>query len=138
MPYLNDLEYHQVYSFEIHYRSTSTGGITMKDLMKYKNYYGSVHFDDEGLIFYGKVEFIRALVTYEATNAKGLINAFRESIDDYLEMCKSRDIEPEVPFKGSLNTRLGGELHRRVALAAEQQHSTINKFIVETLNQAIK
>lgn len=110
----------------------------MKDLMKYKNYYGSVYLDNKELTFYGKVEFIRALVTYEATNAKGLINAFRESIDDYLDMCKDKDIEPEVPFKGSLNIRLGEELHRRVALAAEQQHSTINKFIVETLSQAIK
>jgi hypothetical protein len=39
--------------------------------MLYKNYYGSVHFDYENLIFHGKIEFIRALVSYEATDAKG-------------------------------------------------------------------
>jgi predicted HicB family RNase H-like nuclease len=110
----------------------------MKDVMQYKDYYGSFHFDDEELIFFGKIEFIRALVTYEATDARGLRNAFEESIDDYLKTCKSQNIAPEVPFKGSLNVRLGSELHRRVALAAEQHHSTINKFIVQTLNQAVK
>lgn len=110
----------------------------MKDLMYYKNYYGSVHFDDEELIFHGKIEFVRALVTYEATDARGLRKAFEESIDDYLETCRSQNIVPEIPFKGSLNVRLGPELHRRIALAAQQHHSTINKFIAQTLEQAVK
>lgn len=110
----------------------------MKDLMQYKGYYGSVHFDDEDLIFHGKIEFIRALVTYEATDAKGLKKAFKEAIDDYLETCHSQKIEPEIPFKGSLNIRLGPELHRRVAITAELHHLSINKFIAETLDQAVK
>jgi len=110
----------------------------MKDLMQYKDYYGSVHFEDEELIFYGKVEFIRALVTYEATDARGLRKAFEESVEDYLETCRLQKIKPEIPFKGSLNIRLGSELHRLVAIAAEQKHSTINKFIVQTLNQAVQ
>lgn len=50
----------------------------MKDFMQYKDYYGSVHFDDEELVFHGKIEFIRALVNYEATNARGLRRAFEE------------------------------------------------------------
>lgn len=110
----------------------------MKDLMQYKNYFGSVHFDDEELVFHGKIEFIRALVSYEATDAKGLRKAFEESVNDYLDMCNSQNIEPEIPFKGSLNVRLGAELHRRVAIAAEQQHLSINKFITKTLDQMLK
>lgn len=109
----------------------------MKDLMQYKSYYGSVHFDDEDLIFHGKIEFIRALVSYEATDAKGLKKAFKEAIDDYLATCHSQNIEPETSFKGSLNVRLGPELHRRIAIAAMQHHLTINKFIAETLGHAI-
>jgi predicted HicB family RNase H-like nuclease len=75
--------------------------------MQYKGYYGSVHFDDEELIFYGKIEFIRALVSYEATNAKGLKKTFEEAVDDYLLTCCDQKREPETPFKGSLNVRLG-------------------------------
>lgn len=110
----------------------------MKDLMNYKGYYGSVHLDNEDLIFHGKVEFIRALVSYEGTDAKGLRKAFEEAIDDYLEMCAKQKIKPEKPFKGSLNIRLGSELHRRVAIAAEQQHLTINKFITNTLEHFVE
>lgn len=109
----------------------------MKDLMQYKGYYGSVHFDDKEFIFHGKIEFVRALITYEATNGRGLRKAFENAVNDYLEVCRNQDIEPEVPFKGSLNVRLGPELHRRIALAASQHHSTINKFIVETLDRAV-
>ncbi len=50
----------------------------MKDFMQYKGYYGSVNFDDGDLIFYGKVEFIRALISYEGTDAKGLRKAFED------------------------------------------------------------
>ena len=110
----------------------------MKDLMQYKGYYGSVHFDDEDLIFHGKIEFIRALISYEATDAKGLKKAFQKAVDDYLDMCNHQKIEPEIPFKGSLNIRLGTDLHRRIAIAAAQHHLSINKFIAETLEDSVE
>ncbi|MCC2667327.1 MAG: antitoxin HicB [Gammaproteobacteria bacterium] len=106
----------------------------MKDLMQYNGYYGSVHLNNEDLILHGKVEFIRAFISYEATDAKGLRKAFEEAVDDYLDMCVKQNIQPEKPFKGSLNIRLGSQLHRRIAIAAEQKHITINKFITETLD----
>jgi len=109
----------------------------MKDFMQYKGYYGSVHFDDEELIFHGKIEFIRALVNYEATHAKGLRKAFEEAVDDYIDMCTEKNLTPEVPFKGSLNVRLGPDLHRRIAIAAAQRHLSLNKFITDTLAQSV-
>lgn len=109
----------------------------MKDVMLYKNYHGSVHFNDEELFFYGKIEFIRALVSYEATTAKGLRKAFEEAVDDYLDLCEEKKIKPETPFKGSLNVRLGPELHRKVAVAASQKNVSVNKFIADTLEKAI-
>lgn len=108
----------------------------MKDMMHYKGYYGSVHFDDEELLFHGKIEFIRALVSYEATNAKDLRRSLEEAVDDYLELCETQGVEPEAPFKGSLNIRLGPDLHRRVAIAAEHHHTSLNKFITDTLKRA--
>lgn len=101
--------------------------------MHYKNYYGSVHFDEDDLIFHGKIEFIRASVSYEATDAKGLKKAFRDAVNDYLELCDSKNIKAEQPFKGSLNVRLGEELHRKVAIAASTLHVSINKFIADAL-----
>ena len=110
----------------------------MKDFMQYKGYYSAVHFDDEELLFYGKIDFIRALITYEATNACELKKAFEETVDDYLETCSHENITPEMSFKGSFNVRLGHELHRRVALAAEKEHISLNQFITTTLAHALQ
>lgn len=109
----------------------------MKDMMQHKGYYGSAHFDGDEIVFYGKIEFIRALVSYEATTAKGLRKAFEEAVEDYLDLCKKKNKEPELPFKGSLNVRLGPDLHRLVAIAAAQQHVSVNKFITETLSREV-
>lgn len=109
----------------------------MKDMMLYKGYYGSAHFDSEDLIFYGKMEFLRAVVSYESRDAKGLYQAFKEAVDDYLAMCQTQKMEPETPFKGSLNIRLGSKLHREIAIAAALQHMTINKFITNALARAM-
>lgn len=107
----------------------------MKDIMKYKDYYGSVHYDPDAPIFYGKLEFIKALVSYEATDAVGIKKAFEEAVDDYLEMCRKEKIIPEKPFKGSFNIRVGSQLHERIALAAQRENVSINNYICRILKQ---
>lgn len=110
----------------------------MKDMMKHKGYFGSVHFSDEDNLFYGKIEFIRALISYEGTDVKNLRRAFEEAVDDYLQMCRENGTEPEKPFKGSFNVRIGPNLHQRVALNALSKGKTINKYITEVLEKAIQ
>ncbi len=92
----------------------------MKNMMKYKGYYGSVEFDVDDLLFYGKLEFISSLISYEGETAKQIDSAFKEAVDDYLLICKERGMEPEKPFKGSLNVRIGSERHEKAALVAKE------------------
>lgn len=63
--------------------------------MKYKGYIGSVEFSSEDIVFFGKVLGIRALISYEGKNAKGLVSDFHRAVDDYLSLCVERGIEPE-------------------------------------------
>lgn len=101
----------------------------MKNMMKYKGYYGSIEFDADDLLFYGKLMFINSLVSYEGETAKQIDHAFKEAVDDYLLTCKKREVEPEKPFKGSLNVRIGPERHERAALVAKELGcSSLNDF----------
>ena len=109
----------------------------MKDMLKHKGYFGSVNYNSDDRIFYGKIEFIRALVSYEGQDADSLEAAFYEAVDDYLATCEKSGREPEIPFKGSFNVRIAPELHERVMIAAKQQGMTLNRFIAETLSQAV-
>lgn len=110
----------------------------MKNMMNYKGYYGSVLFDADDLVFYGKVEFINSLISYEGESAKEIDSAFKEAVDDYLESCTARHIEPEKPFKGSLNIRIGRELHEKASrIAKEIGCSSLNEFIKQALDHEI-
>ena len=111
----------------------------MKNMMQYKGYYGSVNFDADDLIFYGKLEFVKSLISYEGETAKEIDTAFKEAVDDYIETCTLRNIEPEKPFKGSLNIRIGRELHEKAALIAKETGcSSLNEFIKQALDHEIK
>lgn len=107
------------------------------DSLTYKGFHGSINFDQEDKIFFGKIEFIKDLVNYEARDAENLVNSFQDAVDDYLEICKKAHKEPDKPFKGSFNVRIGTELHEKVGLYALQHKETLNNVVKNALSQFI-
>jgi predicted HicB family RNase H-like nuclease len=105
--------------------------------MSHKGYLGSVEFDENERVFYGRLEFIRALVSYEGNDAEGLIRAFHEAVDDYLALCREQGTKPETPLKGSFNVRTGPELHRRAVIAASRAGMSLNSFVARALEAAV-
>jgi predicted HicB family RNase H-like nuclease len=67
--------------------------------LKYKGYLGTIEPDLETGELFGKLAFIRDLITYEAETLKTLEQAFQESVDGYLESCAELGKKPEQPFK---------------------------------------
>jgi len=84
----------------------------MDNTIEYKGYIGSVEFSEEDSLFYGKVQGIRALISYEGENASELIADFHTAVDDYLSICEAEDKIPDKAFKGTFNVRIFPELHR--------------------------
>ena len=58
----------------------------MKNTMEYKGYLGSVEFDEEEGLLFGRVMGIRSLISYEGESAKELLEDFHGAVDDYLEL----------------------------------------------------
>ena len=109
-----------------------------KNLIEYKQYHGSACFDPKQEIFYGKIEFIRDLVTYEASDAKSLVQSFRNAVDDYLEDCITLNKVADKPFKGSFNIRVSPSLHKEISLYAIQHDSTVNNIVKSALKSFIE
>jgi predicted HicB family RNase H-like nuclease len=105
----------------------------MKDMMEYKNYYGSVHYSDDDKVFYGRLEYIRSLIIYEGVDVNSIRKAFEEAVDDYLADCREEDVQPEKPFKGTFNVRLSSDLHRKAALTALERDINLNTIVTEAL-----
>lgn len=109
----------------------------MNNTIEYKGYVGSLEFSEADEVFYGKVQGIRALISYEGTSAKELIEDFHGAVDDYLALCQARGVAPERAYKGSFNVRIPPELHRRAVLCATAQQITLNKLVENALQQYV-
>ena len=106
----------------------------MNNIMEYKGYVGSVEFSEKDGLFYGKVQGIRSLISYEGTNAIELVSDFHNAVDDYLAVCDIEGIQPEIAYKGSLNVRFRNrDIHRRAAIYAITHEQSLNSFIEEAV-----
>jgi predicted HicB family RNase H-like nuclease len=83
------------------------------DIIEYKGFIASLHYSHEDRCFFGKVEGIDGLITFEVDNAKDLEINFKEAIDEYLEDCKELRVEPQKSFSGKFALRLGRGLHEK-------------------------
>lgn len=110
----------------------------MNNTIQYKGYVGSVEFSEADELFYGKVQGIRSLISYEGTNAPELVSDFHKAVDDYLAHCESNGINPEVAFKGSLNVRFkSSDIHRQAAIYAINHEQSLNSFIEEAVMEKL-
>ncbi|MBO4331530.1 MAG: type II toxin-antitoxin system HicB family antitoxin [Oscillospiraceae bacterium] len=109
----------------------------MNNTMEYKGYIGSVEFSENYGVFCGRVQGIRSLISYEGTNAAELAADFHGAVDDYLALCEREDTAPEAAYKGSLNVRLGSDLHKRAAVYAMTHQQSLNSFIEEAVRDKL-
>jgi predicted HicB family RNase H-like nuclease len=109
----------------------------MSDFLTYKGYFGTVNFNSEDEVFYGKIFGISDLVNFEGSSVKELKESFEESIDDYLETCKALGKQPNKTFKGSFNVRVSMELHKRAAIIASQKQISLNDFVKKAIGYAV-
>jgi len=105
-------------------------------MMEYKGYLSHIGFDTESDIFHGEVVNIRDVITFQGKSVDELRQAFKDSIEDYLEFCAERGEEPERPFSGQFTIRLSPEQHRQVILAAERSGKRLDNWVAETLEHA--
>lgn len=109
----------------------------MNNTMEYRGYIGSIEFSEEDCIFYGKVQGIRSLISYEGTTAQELVEDFHGAVDDYLALCKETGKAPEKAYKGSFNVRISPQLHQQAALYAISQQVTLNSLVENALRSYV-
>jgi predicted HicB family RNase H-like nuclease len=107
-------------------------------MMEYKGYIGKVEIDEEAGILYGEVINVRDVITFEGESVDEIQNAFRESVDDYLDFCAQRGESPEKPFSGKFVVRLPTELHREAYIQAKLKDQSLNRWVTEVLQRALR
>ena len=110
----------------------------MNTMLQHRGYYGSIEASPEDNCLFGKLQFVRALVSYEGDTVAELSQAFREAVDDYLSTCSSLGQEAEIPCKGSFNVRVGHDLHLAASVAATQQSISLNDLTRRALSEYLE
>lgn len=107
----------------------------MKDVLKYKGFIGSVHYASEDRVFYGKIEGVNDLITFEGSNVDDLEEGFQYMVDEHLKDCHKNNIPVEKSYKGNLNIRLSPELHKKAAHNAAMRGISLNQYINDALKK---
>ena len=104
--------------------------------MKYKGYTGVVEFDEESGVLFGHVIGLRDYITFQGDSVAEITQAFRDSVNIYLELCAERGESPEKPYSGQFVLRIDPRLHRVMSHAAEQQGVSLNRIVEERLEES--
>ncbi len=104
-------------------------------MMKYKGYIGHVEYDEKAKIFHGEVVGLRDIITFQGKTVEELEQAFNDSVNDYLALCKERGEKPEKTFSGTFNLRIPPELHAKLSLHAKAEGMSLNSYITQTLHR---
>jgi Uncharacterized protein encoded in hypervariable junctions of pilus gene clusters len=109
----------------------------MKNVLKYKEYIGTVNFSADDNVFFGKLEGINDLITFEGSSVQELNDAFCYMVDEHIKDCEAENIQAEKSHKGSFNIRLSPELHRRAAIFAKLHGISLNTFVKESIESKL-
>ena len=104
--------------------------------MSYKGFTGSCEISTADDCLHGKILFIEDILTYEGQTVAELKAAFHDAVDEYLAQCHEEGVEPNKPFSGTFNVRLGPMLHRAAAISARRQNTTLNDFVTRAVKSA--
>ena len=107
-------------------------------MLEYKGYHAMIEYDAEDDIFVGEVFGIADSLSFHGESVEELKEMFRQSIDNYLELCKKIGKNPDKEFKGTFNVRIPPELHRKAALAAAKQRITLNQYVVKAIDRSFE
>jgi predicted HicB family RNase H-like nuclease len=86
--------------------------------------------------FHGEVTGLKAVITFQGATVDEIEQAFKDSIDDYLDWCQERNVEPEKAYSEKFSLRMPPDLYVKIAAQAVQSGMSMNAYIVNKLNAA--
>ncbi len=109
----------------------------MKDVLRHDDFIGSVHFSAEDDCFFGKIEGINDLVTFEGRDVGELKLAFQEAVDDYISLCGRFNKPLQKSYKGSFNVRIDQELHKKAVQKSLILGISLNQLVQRAIEKEV-
>lgn len=104
--------------------------------ISYKGYIAKIEPDLDDSVLVGRVINTRDIIGFHGQTIPEAIKSFHAVIDEYLEDCQQRAIDPNKPYSGKFNLRLPPDLHSEIASAAAKVGKSLNQWVIDRLEQA--
>ncbi|RKF08081.1 type II toxin-antitoxin system HicB family antitoxin [Oceaniradius stylonematis] len=105
-------------------------------MKRYRGFVPDIWWEEDDAAFHGRVSNVSDMIHFSAGSMTELQNAFEDSVDDYLEFCAEKGIEPKKPYSGRLALRLDPEVHAMADEAAKRTGRSLNQWIMDTVSEA--
>jgi predicted HicB family RNase H-like nuclease len=112
--------------------------MSANNVMPYRGYRASMTFDPDDKIIVGRVLDIDDIIGFHGESVSEFEQAFRESIDSYLEACAKLDQEPDKPASGRLMLRVDPAIHAAALKAAKRSRTSLNQWAARVLAKAAR
>lgn len=109
----------------------------MKDIIMYKEFIAAVHFNADDEVFYGKIEGINDLITFEGKSVVELKKAFSDSVNEYILLCNKAGKDIYKSYKGSFNVRISPALHKKAVQKATILGIPLNQLVQNVLEKEL-
>ena len=110
----------------------------MKDILRYEGFIGSVHFSSDDDCFFGRIEGIDDLITFESRDVDGLKSAFIDAVEDYKSLCVQTNKPLHKSYKGSFNVRIGSDLHKKAVRKSLLLGISLNQLVQKAIEREVK
>lgn len=106
-------------------------------MIEHKGYTGVFQYDPQLEILTGHVVDIGDEIYFEGASVEEVRTNMAAVVDEYLRVCEERGEDPDRPFSGNLRLRMDSQLHRQIVREAAMSGKSLNRFIVETLEERV-
>ncbi len=106
-------------------------------MMIIDNHKAKINYDSEIELFRGEFIGLNGGADFYSDSIEGLRIEGSKSLTEFLAVCKENGIEPYKAYSGKFVTRLPSGLHERIASVATAKGVSLNKWVNDTLANAV-
>jgi predicted HicB family RNase H-like nuclease len=108
------------------------------NLMDINGYKAIIQYDPEIDMFRGEFIGLNGGADFYAKDIDGLHREGELSLKVYLDMCREDGVEPKKEYSGKFNLRIPPSIHEKITLKAASEGKSLNKWLSDTLSEAIQ
>ena len=104
---------------------------------EYKGYYTKIRYNEEEKWYSGKLEGIRDLVNFGSEKLSEIEQEFHLAVDDYLELCKELNQEPNREVGSDLKLQVNSRMYETLVNSAKNAGESLNELVERILTDYI-